>query len=908
MPPESGQPVDPATVEIPAAGELREPPTVDLKGQTAPSDMLERSCTPAGEASRQVGDYELLGEIQRGGMGVVYRARERHSGRLVALKMMLEETVYGEADLQRFILEARATAELHHPGIVAIHAWGVHEGHPFYTMDFVTGEPLSRLLQSGPLPMERAARYLLGVARAVAAAHTQGIVHRDLKPSNIMIDATDQPRVLDFGLAKRRRAAREVVPAEAPPGSAGENVPGQGPKTERGAILGTPAYMSPEQARGEHQRVGPAADVHALGVIGYEMLAGQPPFQAETTMETLLQVVGRVPPPLRQRNKQMPAELDAILARCLAKDPADRFPDAGALAEELFRFWRATTQSGRFARLTLLAFSLVVVLSLLQLLSPETATGDRGWLFRLAAWTASGCGSAVQEAAELLAVLTGMFVFHFVPAVAWLALVVWLGAWCWYSGRGLIAGLLLAVGSGILWAAWPLVGGSPLFPALFSAAALVALLTPALHWWRAGQRGQQQQHSASQSDPYLQRLFAVRSEHSPKSGVRPGRSAIQKADVEPGKTLVRGKHCLLRWGKQRSLDRAVLIWLDTTPAAATTATPGVLVRHPRVLTLHAVGLCPEGRFLVTEPVAATPLAELLERQALGTREAIAITTSVARAVQAFHEQGACHGRLDAEWILLRGESEPLLCPCGFPSQAESDRQADIRAVARLLLEWLPPRPAGWQRSSLATVYRVAQAAEEGQYTSAADLASDLESASQIADARYVERLTNLGAGILYGLGLLVLAFFLSAPNVLGEEWTDTAATYFRHHVLVFLPSIVLLGYSHGRAVLHRLRHRLRIAARSAWLGRRTLQALLLLLILAMLPLVLACWTATGSHGLQSLWTTLIGQAILFGFWGLGVCFAAVRSFGELLFGSIRELRTDSDVERELEWKEAAPAE
>src|SRR5438309_1151995 len=169
---------------------------------------------------RPFGDYELLGEIARGGMGIVYRARERQSGRLVALKMMLADGALDATYVQRFALEARATGELSHPGIVAIHAWGQHEGQLFYTMDYVPGFPLSRILKRRPLPVPRAVRYLLGIARAAAAAHAQGIVHRDLKPGNVVIDATDQPRVLDFGLAKRHRQvaaahAQEAVEVQA---------------------------------------------------------------------------------------------------------------------------------------------------------------------------------------------------------------------------------------------------------------------------------------------------------------------------------------------------------------------------------------------------------------------------------------------------------------------------------------------------------------------------------------------------------------------------------------------------------------------------------------------------------------------------------------------------------------------
>src|SRR5205807_801394 len=269
-------------------------PTVTPTDHSDP--FVAPTAGPAANASgeaRPFGDYELLSEIARGGMGVVYRARERQSGRQVALKMMLADGAIDATYVQRFILEARATGELSHPGIVTIHAWGEHEGQFFYTMDYVPGFPLSRILKRRPLAVPRAVRYLHGIARAVAAAHAQGTVHRDLKPSNVVIDPRDQPRVLDFGLAKRHRSgvqrraqtgvetAVEVVavddvvdalPADAdlPVGKILLDSKDTPPRTQKGAVLGTPAYMAPEQARGEHSKVGPAADVHALGAIFFE--------------------------------------------------------------------------------------------------------------------------------------------------------------------------------------------------------------------------------------------------------------------------------------------------------------------------------------------------------------------------------------------------------------------------------------------------------------------------------------------------------------------------------------------------------------------------------------------------------------------------------------------------------------
>ncbi|HMF12614.1 MAG TPA: serine/threonine-protein kinase, partial [Gemmataceae bacterium] len=189
----------PRTVALPTPDKTFDQATLNEDQDTARQAASGHGSLPM----RSFGDFELLEEIGRGSMGLVYRARERHSGRLVALKMMLDQPGREGGNRRRFALEARATGQLSHPGIVTIHAWGEHEGHPFYTMDYVPGTLLSRILEDGPLPCERAVHYLAGMARAVAAAHALGIVHRDLKPGNVIIDADDQPRVLDFGLAKR---------------------------------------------------------------------------------------------------------------------------------------------------------------------------------------------------------------------------------------------------------------------------------------------------------------------------------------------------------------------------------------------------------------------------------------------------------------------------------------------------------------------------------------------------------------------------------------------------------------------------------------------------------------------------------------------------------------------------------
>src|SRR5262249_46180872 len=382
--PPSPLPPAPPTPQ-PAAGHLRD-------GSTPPrAPEVPAGLSDSATRNRLVGNYELLGEIERGGMGIVYRARDCSSGLLVALKMMLGDVSTSAGDRRRFVLQARATGELNHPGIVAIHSWGEHEGHPYYTMDFVPGVTLSRLLQQGPLPYTKAVHYLLGIARAVAAAHALGIVHRDLKPGNIIIDLSDQPRVLDFGLAKRHRGRKlpadaddmpEALPVAPEPSRSPVRANTPLPFTETGAILGTPSYMAPEQVRAEHEQVGPAADVHALGAIFYEMVTGEPPFKAESTYDTLMQVLDKRPLPLNERRRGAPAALDAFCQRCLEKDPTDRFAHAGALADDLERRWRRFRLGARYARLTVraaLAFLLLSALSWLVglwlPLSSEKLTG-----------------------------------------------------------------------------------------------------------------------------------------------------------------------------------------------------------------------------------------------------------------------------------------------------------------------------------------------------------------------------------------------------------------------------------------------------------------------------------------------------------------------------------------------------
>ncbi|HKI34724.1 MAG TPA: serine/threonine-protein kinase [Gemmataceae bacterium] len=272
----------------------------------------------AANGSRTFGDYEIIAELGRGGMGVVYRVRQKSLNRVVALKMLLPGSLPTPADLQRFKTEAESTAGLRHRNIVTVHEVGDCDGCHFYSMDFIDGVSLAQRLSSGPLPGRVAARYVEAVARAIHHAHQHDILHRDLKPSNILIDRQDEPHVTDFGLAKRMHADK-----------------GQ---TRTGSILGTPGYMAPEQAAGRIKELGPATDVYGLGAVLYECLTGRPPFQAETPMDTMMQVLERDPAPPSLLNPNVDRDLETICLKCLEKDPANRYPSAEAVADDLRRY------------------------------------------------------------------------------------------------------------------------------------------------------------------------------------------------------------------------------------------------------------------------------------------------------------------------------------------------------------------------------------------------------------------------------------------------------------------------------------------------------------------------------------------------------------------------------------------
>jgi len=291
---------------------------------------------PSGSLSlpARFGDYELQQELGRGGMGVVYRAQQTSLGREVAVKMILRGQFASQADRERFEAEAQAAARLDHPGIVPVYEVGEIDGRPYFSMKHVRGTTLAQRLAEGPLAPREAAVLLAKVARAIHFAHMRGVLHRDLKPSNILLDEQGEPHVTDFGLAKQTAAAE--------------------PLTKTGAVLGTPAYMSPEQAAGQRGQVGPRSDVYSLGVILYHMLTGRPPFQAASPGEMVLLVLEQDPVPPRMLNPKADRDLEMICLRCLQKPPDLRYASAAGLADDLEAYLKdesISARSGRFAQI-----------------------------------------------------------------------------------------------------------------------------------------------------------------------------------------------------------------------------------------------------------------------------------------------------------------------------------------------------------------------------------------------------------------------------------------------------------------------------------------------------------------------------------------------------------------------------
>jgi tetratricopeptide (TPR) repeat protein/predicted Ser/Thr protein kinase len=306
-----------ATVDQPPSA----PPGLAATIDTAAPAAQKAPARPRGAPGAPlVEGYEVLGELGRGGMGVVYKARQTGLNRVVALKMVIAGEHAGEGQLERFRIEGEAVASLQHPNIVQIYEVGKRDGLPYFTLEFVDGGCLTQKINGKPMPPTKAAEILESLARAMALAHQLGIIHRDLKPANVLMTLHGTPKITDFGLAKRLETDSS--------------------QTRSGTLMGTPSYMAPEQARGETHAIGPPSDLYALGAILYEMLTGRPPFQGATIMDTLEQVCFQEPVAPTRLQPKLSHDIETICLKCLQKEARKRYPDAGELADDLQRFLR----------------------------------------------------------------------------------------------------------------------------------------------------------------------------------------------------------------------------------------------------------------------------------------------------------------------------------------------------------------------------------------------------------------------------------------------------------------------------------------------------------------------------------------------------------------------------------------
>ncbi|HZY83755.1 MAG TPA: protein kinase [Gemmataceae bacterium] len=356
------------------------PPPPGGPGDTVPtlSPRPAPTDSPGGARWPSVPGFEVLGELGQGGMGLVYRARQVNLNREVALKRVLSGAHARAEETARFRREAEAVARLQHPNIVHVYDIVEADGCLYCSLEFVEGGSLDKKLAGRPLPPGEAAELVEVLARAMQHAHQRGIVHRDLKPANVLLTADGTPKITDFGLAKRLDQATQQTPD--------------------GAMLGTPSYMAPEQARGDVKAVGPATDVYALGVILYELLTGRRPFQAATLYEALQEVVSQAPAPPSGLNAAVPAELESICLKCLEKEPAKRYASAVELADSLRRF-RLGVGPGASAAVPAPSVTGPVVVSLPS--PPEAAKAPEGrWRRRLTkpVIVAIACGAVVAAA------------------------------------------------------------------------------------------------------------------------------------------------------------------------------------------------------------------------------------------------------------------------------------------------------------------------------------------------------------------------------------------------------------------------------------------------------------------------------------------------------------------------------
>src|SRR5579862_7031438 len=278
----------------------------------------EREGVSGSFSPNSFGDFELIEEIARGGMGVVYKATQKRLNRQVALKMILHGPFSSAEFIQRFRTEGEVIARLHHPNIVSIYDVGERDGYHYISMEYIHGQSLAQVAREKPMEPRRAAVYLETVAQAIDYAHEAGVVHRDLKPSNLLLDGLDQPHVTDFGLAKFATADSNL--------------------TVTGQVIGSPGYMAPERANGNIVRNEVCGDVYSLGAVLFYLLTTRPPFQGATLSEVLTQVQNAEPVPPRRLNPGVPPDLETICLKCLHKEPARRYESAKKLADDLGRF------------------------------------------------------------------------------------------------------------------------------------------------------------------------------------------------------------------------------------------------------------------------------------------------------------------------------------------------------------------------------------------------------------------------------------------------------------------------------------------------------------------------------------------------------------------------------------------
>ncbi len=336
----AASPEIPGTIELP----VHQAATISLQPRSEPlSHSASRafagvssqtggllSAEHNGEQAAALADYELIREVARGGMGVVYEARQKSLNRIVALKMIRAGELADAEDVARFYSEAEAAANLRHPNIVAVYEVGragASGEHHYFTMDFVAGPSLLEIVRKQPLDAVTAARRLAKVARAIQFAHDRGVLHRDLKPANILLGDGVEPLVTDFGLAKRLGTDSGVTIA--------------------GTVLGTPSYMPPEQAAGKLSELGPHSDIYSLGAVLYECVTGRPPFVAADMLEVFRQVIQEEPLPPRRLSPKLPRDLETICLKCLEKDRQRRYLSAAALADDLERFLRGEPIAAR---------------------------------------------------------------------------------------------------------------------------------------------------------------------------------------------------------------------------------------------------------------------------------------------------------------------------------------------------------------------------------------------------------------------------------------------------------------------------------------------------------------------------------------------------------------------------------